>query len=66
MQVGDDPRHAGASVLPRPSNNFTANRNLCQDVVPVGESFHNVFIVYDTESHFEVKCFIVFKFIGIK
>ncbi|XP_056627807.1 E3 ubiquitin-protein ligase HECW2 isoform X2 [Triplophysa dalaica] len=34
-EVGDAPRHAGASVLPRPSNNFTANRNLCQDVVPV-------------------------------
>ncbi|KAA0722614.1 E3 ubiquitin-protein ligase HECW2 [Triplophysa tibetana] len=34
-EVGDDPRHVGPSVLPRPSNNFTANRNLCQDVVPV-------------------------------
>uniref|UniRef100_A0A8C2JUA3 HECT-type E3 ubiquitin transferase n=1 Tax=Cyprinus carpio TaxID=7962 RepID=A0A8C2JUA3_CYPCA len=35
LQVGDDPRHAGPAVLPRPSNTFTANRNQCQDVVPV-------------------------------
>uniref|UniRef100_A0A8C1LMV4 HECT-type E3 ubiquitin transferase n=1 Tax=Cyprinus carpio TaxID=7962 RepID=A0A8C1LMV4_CYPCA len=34
-EVGDDPRHAGPAVLPRPSNTFTANRNQCQDVVPV-------------------------------
>lgn len=41
LQVGDDPRHAGPAVLPRPSNTFTANRNQCQDVVPVGESLHD-------------------------
>uniref|UniRef100_A0A8C2JRP4 E3 ubiquitin-protein ligase n=1 Tax=Cyprinus carpio TaxID=7962 RepID=A0A8C2JRP4_CYPCA len=35
LDVGDDPRHAGPAVLPRPSNTFTANRNQCQDVVPV-------------------------------
>lgn len=38
LQVGDDPRHGGPAVLPRPSNTFTANRNQCQDLVPVGES----------------------------
>ncbi|XP_076159342.1 E3 ubiquitin-protein ligase HECW2 isoform X2 [Alosa pseudoharengus] len=31
--VGDDPRHGGPPVLPRPSNTFN-NRNQCQDVVP--------------------------------
>lgn len=37
FQVGDDPRHAGPPVLPRPSNTFSAtNRNQCQDMVPVG------------------------------
>ncbi|XP_073722336.1 E3 ubiquitin-protein ligase HECW2 [Misgurnus anguillicaudatus] len=34
-EVGDDPRHAGSAVLPRPSNNFSTNRNQCQDIVPV-------------------------------
>uniref|UniRef100_A0A8C2EBD2 HECT-type E3 ubiquitin transferase n=1 Tax=Cyprinus carpio TaxID=7962 RepID=A0A8C2EBD2_CYPCA len=34
-EVGDDPRHAGPAVLPRPSNTFTASRNQCQDLVPV-------------------------------
>ncbi|XP_056318975.1 E3 ubiquitin-protein ligase HECW2 [Danio aesculapii] len=34
-EVGDDPRHAGPAVLPRPSNTLTANRNQCQDLVPV-------------------------------
>uniref|UniRef100_A0A672LIN5 HECT-type E3 ubiquitin transferase n=1 Tax=Sinocyclocheilus grahami TaxID=75366 RepID=A0A672LIN5_SINGR len=34
-EVGDDPRHAGPTVLPRPSNTFTASRNQCQDLVPV-------------------------------
>ncbi|KAI4886799.1 hypothetical protein NFI96_013294 [Prochilodus magdalenae] len=34
--VGDDPRHTGPPVLPRPSNTFNAtNRNQCQDMVPV-------------------------------
>ncbi|KAM6893228.1 E3 ubiquitin-protein ligase HECW2 isoform 1-T1 [Lycodopsis pacificus] len=34
--VGEDPRHAGPPVLPRPSSTFTsANRGQCQDVVPV-------------------------------
>ncbi|XP_051992909.1 E3 ubiquitin-protein ligase HECW2-like isoform X1 [Xyrauchen texanus] len=33
--VGDDPRHAGPAVLPRPSNTITANRNHCQDLIPV-------------------------------
>ncbi|XP_073318310.1 E3 ubiquitin-protein ligase HECW2 [Pagrus major] len=34
--VGEDPRHAGPPVLPRPSSTFTsANRRDCQDVVPV-------------------------------
>ncbi|XP_037399319.1 E3 ubiquitin-protein ligase HECW2 isoform X2 [Pygocentrus nattereri] len=34
--VGDDPRHTGPPVLPRPSNTFNAtNRNQCQDLVPV-------------------------------
>ncbi|XP_030010560.1 E3 ubiquitin-protein ligase HECW2 isoform X2 [Sphaeramia orbicularis] len=33
---GDDPRHAGPPVLPRPSSTFTsATRGQCQDVVPV-------------------------------
>ncbi|XP_051982606.1 E3 ubiquitin-protein ligase HECW2 isoform X5 [Xyrauchen texanus] len=39
--VGDDPRHVGPAVLPRPSNTFTANRNQCQDLVPVGGSFQS-------------------------
>uniref|UniRef100_A0A671Z3U7 HECT-type E3 ubiquitin transferase n=1 Tax=Sparus aurata TaxID=8175 RepID=A0A671Z3U7_SPAAU len=35
-EVGEDPRHAGPPVLPRPSSTFTsANRRDCQDVVPV-------------------------------
>uniref|UniRef100_A0A8B9JGZ6 HECT-type E3 ubiquitin transferase n=1 Tax=Astyanax mexicanus TaxID=7994 RepID=A0A8B9JGZ6_ASTMX len=35
-EVGDDPRHTGPPVLPRPSNTFNAgSRNQCQDVVPV-------------------------------
>ncbi|CAN9498382.1 unnamed protein product [Ophioblennius macclurei] len=34
--VGDDPRHAGPPVLPRPSSTFTsASRGQCQDIVPV-------------------------------
>ncbi|XP_029302866.1 E3 ubiquitin-protein ligase HECW2 isoform X2 [Cottoperca gobio] len=34
--VGEDPRHAGPPVLPRPSSTFTsANRGQGQDVVPV-------------------------------
>ncbi|XP_054479603.1 E3 ubiquitin-protein ligase HECW2 isoform X2 [Anoplopoma fimbria] len=34
--IGEDPRHAGPPVLPRPSSTFTsANRGQCQDVVPV-------------------------------
>ncbi|KAL6481219.1 hypothetical protein MHYP_G00092990 [Metynnis hypsauchen] len=34
--VGDDPRHTGPPVLPRPSNTFNAtNRNQCQDLVPL-------------------------------
>ncbi|XP_034403588.1 LOW QUALITY PROTEIN: E3 ubiquitin-protein ligase HECW2-like [Cyclopterus lumpus] len=34
--AGEDPRHAGPPVLPRPSSTFTsANRGQCQDVVPV-------------------------------
>ncbi|XP_034534004.1 E3 ubiquitin-protein ligase HECW2 isoform X2 [Notolabrus celidotus] len=34
--VGDDPRHAGPPVLPRPSSTFTsASRGQCQDMVPV-------------------------------
>uniref|UniRef100_UPI0037E85A29 E3 ubiquitin-protein ligase HECW2 n=1 Tax=Semicossyphus pulcher TaxID=241346 RepID=UPI0037E85A29 len=34
--VGDDPRHAGPPVMPRPSSTFTsASRGQCQDVVPV-------------------------------
>ncbi|KAK3510993.1 hypothetical protein QTP70_027844 [Hemibagrus guttatus] len=35
-EVVDDARHAGPTVLPRPSNTFTAaGRNQCQDLVPV-------------------------------
>ncbi|XP_072298114.1 E3 ubiquitin-protein ligase HECW2-like [Eucyclogobius newberryi] len=35
-QAGEDPRHPGPPVLPRPSNTFTSsNRAQCQDVVPV-------------------------------
>uniref|UniRef100_A0A4W6EY34 HECT-type E3 ubiquitin transferase n=1 Tax=Lates calcarifer TaxID=8187 RepID=A0A4W6EY34_LATCA len=35
-EVGEDPRHAGPPVVPRPSSTFTsANRGQCQDVVPV-------------------------------
>uniref|UniRef100_A0A7N6FBD1 HECT-type E3 ubiquitin transferase n=1 Tax=Anabas testudineus TaxID=64144 RepID=A0A7N6FBD1_ANATE len=35
-EVGEDPRHAGPPVLPRPSSTFTsASRGQCQDVVPV-------------------------------
>ncbi|XP_070850283.1 E3 ubiquitin-protein ligase HECW2 isoform X3 [Chaetodon trifascialis] len=34
--VGEDPRHAGPPVMPRPSNTFSsASRGQCQDVVPV-------------------------------
>ncbi|KAM9334025.1 E3 ubiquitin-protein ligase HECW2 [Symphorus nematophorus] len=34
--VGEDPRHTGPPVLPRPSSTFTsASRGQCQDVVPV-------------------------------
>ncbi|XP_041821909.1 E3 ubiquitin-protein ligase HECW2 isoform X2 [Chelmon rostratus] len=34
--VGEDPRHAGPPVVPRPSSTFSsANRGQCQDVVPV-------------------------------
>ncbi|XP_041834256.1 E3 ubiquitin-protein ligase HECW2 isoform X2 [Melanotaenia boesemani] len=34
--LGEDPRHAGPPVLPRPSNTFTsANRGQSQEVVPV-------------------------------
>ncbi|KAM6958019.1 E3 ubiquitin-protein ligase HECW2 isoform 1-T1 [Tautogolabrus adspersus] len=34
--VGEDPRHAGPPVLPRPSSTFSsASRGQCQDVVPV-------------------------------
>lgn len=39
--MGEDPRHAGPPVLPRPSSTFTsANRRDCQDVVPVGQYMH--------------------------
>ncbi|XP_047659012.1 E3 ubiquitin-protein ligase HECW2 isoform X1 [Tachysurus fulvidraco] len=35
-EVVDDPRHAGPTVLPRPTNTFNAaGRNHCQDMVPV-------------------------------
>ncbi|KAF5893230.1 E3 ubiquitin-protein ligase HECW2-like [Clarias magur] len=35
-EVGDDPRHVGPAVLPRPSNTFSgSSRNQCQDLVPV-------------------------------
>ncbi|XP_017312394.1 E3 ubiquitin-protein ligase HECW2 isoform X2 [Ictalurus punctatus] len=35
-EVGDEPRHAGPPVLPRPSSTFSAaGRNQCQDLVPV-------------------------------
>ncbi|KAI5616059.1 E3 ubiquitin-protein ligase HECW2, partial [Silurus asotus] len=35
-EVGDDPRHAGNTVVPRPSNTFgAAGRSHCQDLVPV-------------------------------
>ncbi|XP_065807989.1 E3 ubiquitin-protein ligase HECW2 isoform X1 [Labrus bergylta] len=34
--VGEDPRHAGPPVLPRPSSTFSStSRGQCQDVVPV-------------------------------
>ncbi|XP_033837697.1 E3 ubiquitin-protein ligase HECW2 [Periophthalmus magnuspinnatus] len=34
--AGEDPRHPGPPVLPRPSNTFTSSsRGQCQDVVPV-------------------------------
>ncbi|CAJ1086786.1 E3 ubiquitin-protein ligase HECW2-like [Xyrichtys novacula] len=34
--VGEDPRHAGPPVLPRPSSTFSsASRGQCQDMVPV-------------------------------
>ncbi|XP_023124133.2 E3 ubiquitin-protein ligase HECW2 isoform X2 [Amphiprion ocellaris] len=34
--VGEDPRHAGPPILPRPSSTFTsASRGQCQEVVPV-------------------------------
>ncbi|XP_068446292.1 E3 ubiquitin-protein ligase HECW2 isoform X2 [Clinocottus analis] len=34
--AGEDPRHVGPPVLPRPSSTFTStNRGQCQDVVPV-------------------------------
>uniref|UniRef100_A0A3B4B0M4 HECT-type E3 ubiquitin transferase n=1 Tax=Periophthalmus magnuspinnatus TaxID=409849 RepID=A0A3B4B0M4_9GOBI len=35
-EAGEDPRHPGPPVLPRPSNTFTSSsRGQCQDVVPV-------------------------------
>uniref|UniRef100_A0AAQ5ZRK5 HECT-type E3 ubiquitin transferase n=1 Tax=Amphiprion ocellaris TaxID=80972 RepID=A0AAQ5ZRK5_AMPOC len=35
-EVGEDPRHAGPPILPRPSSTFTsASRGQCQEVVPV-------------------------------
>ncbi|MGH0161268.1 UNVERIFIED_CONTAM: hypothetical protein FKN15_053806 [Acipenser sinensis] len=35
-EVGDEPRHSGPPVLPRPSSTFnTVNRNQYQDLVPV-------------------------------
>uniref|UniRef100_A0A8D2ZCN7 HECT-type E3 ubiquitin transferase n=1 Tax=Scophthalmus maximus TaxID=52904 RepID=A0A8D2ZCN7_SCOMX len=34
--AGEDPRHAGPPVAPRPSSTFTSpNRGQCQDIVPV-------------------------------
>ncbi|XP_029922952.1 LOW QUALITY PROTEIN: E3 ubiquitin-protein ligase HECW2-like [Myripristis murdjan] len=33
--VGEDPRHAGPPVLPRPSSTFSSVRGQCQDLVPV-------------------------------
>nr|XP_020471000.1 E3 ubiquitin-protein ligase HECW2-like [Monopterus albus] len=34
--VGEDPRHTGPPVLPRPSSTFTsASRGQCQDIMPV-------------------------------
>uniref|UniRef100_A0A3Q3IHK0 HECT-type E3 ubiquitin transferase n=1 Tax=Monopterus albus TaxID=43700 RepID=A0A3Q3IHK0_MONAL len=35
-EVGEDPRHTGPPVLPRPSSTFTsASRGQCQDIMPV-------------------------------
>uniref|UniRef100_A0A667W8J8 HECT-type E3 ubiquitin transferase n=1 Tax=Myripristis murdjan TaxID=586833 RepID=A0A667W8J8_9TELE len=34
-EVGEDPRHAGPPVLPRPSSTFSSVRGQCQDLVPV-------------------------------
>uniref|UniRef100_A0A8D3DMF8 HECT-type E3 ubiquitin transferase n=1 Tax=Scophthalmus maximus TaxID=52904 RepID=A0A8D3DMF8_SCOMX len=35
-EAGEDPRHAGPPVAPRPSSTFTSpNRGQCQDIVPV-------------------------------
>lgn len=39
FQVGEDSRHSGPPVLPRPSSTFnTVSRAQYQDVVPVGTS----------------------------
>lgn len=44
FQVGEDSRHSGPPVLPRPSSTFnTVSRAQYQDVVPVGMSAHGLF-----------------------
>lgn len=42
LQVGEDSRHTGPPVLPRPSSTFnTVSRPQYQDMVPVGMSSHS-------------------------
>lgn len=44
FQVGEDSRHSGPPVLPRPSSTFnTVSRAQYQDVVPVGMSAYSLF-----------------------
>lgn len=44
FQVGEDSRHSGPPVLPRPSSTFnTVSRAQYQDVVPVGMSAYGLF-----------------------
>lgn len=44
FQVGEDSRHSGPPVLPRPSSTFnTVSRAQYQDVVPVGTSTYGLF-----------------------
>jgi len=67
FQVGEDSRHAGPPVLPRPSSTFnTVSRAQYQDVVPVGKSAYGLF----SEKHSVTECVtsvftVVFHLVGV-